>query len=163
MGKRHSFTNTPIPKGETTVIEKCIKEGCTILGIRNLSGSIVHINPRDNTPIYNGYRLPCTGKDKNNLTERIKAINHPQLEIITKAIEKFKQITVLVREPEPILTKTGLTQEEATLKDAITIIRLMYEDIIKNKIHTHSRRIAETFLHSQNYTEVVKNIESKTT
>jgi hypothetical protein len=60
-------------------------------------------------------------------------------------------------------TKTAMTEVEAKarLKESIVIIRLMYEDLVKNDIASNARRIAGGFLYSQGYEQLVKELDKK--
>lgn len=62
-----------------------------------------------------------------------------------------------------LVPQSGLNQEEALLKDALTVIHVIYAEMVRNNLHTDGMRIARNLLISQSYIETVKKIESKLT
>lgn len=50
--------------------------------------------------------------------------------------------------------------EQAMIKDCFTIMRLMYEDMVKNDLRTPSRIMAGNMLHSLDYANTEMKIDS---
>jgi hypothetical protein len=78
-----------------------------------------------------------------------------------KQIEQINQ-TKISQQPQNFQTNNKLTSPEARLLESLTIINLMYEDMVVNNIRTKSRDIAGRFLHSQGYSETIKQLHLKT-
>lgn len=137
---RHKFSRLPILEGEEYLLLECENKcGTKIKKYRN--GSIMYLNPKTGGAL-SGKNAPKCKKD-----------------IIEESIEKSEESVVIVRD---IDKKNSLTQYEANLKDALTIINLLYRDLVSYSINSRSRYIAKRFLESHEYKEVVKDIESKT-
>lgn len=80
--------------------------------------------------------------------------------LIPSPVEKVRQNLV---QQIKLVPQSGLNQEEALLKDALTVIHVIYAEMVRNNLHTDGMRIARNLLISQSYIETVKKIESKLT
>lgn len=66
-------------------------------------------------------------------------------------------------ESTKVIIKSKSTTEnilKARLKDSLIILRLMYEDMIKNDVNTKSREMAGRFLYSEGHDQIVKELQS---
>lgn len=133
---RHDFETRLVPAGEPEVIEHC---PCGAKRVRYAGGRLVYINARGGKTPYN--TIPCT-RELSAAQTRVNLTNPAPV----------------IRIPIPAFTDT-----EARLRESIVTIKLMYEDMVKHGVDTKSRRIAGTFLHSQGYEQLVKELDKRTT
>lgn len=148
---RHQFPSpqTPIPEGKDRVEEACTICGCKSL--RFLKGYRTYLSPSGGT----GYRpSPCRRLgDISNGYDILKS-NYGII-VSDPVVKGFT--------PKRDLSEIApLTPKEAILKDAITIIQLLYKELLANRASSDRVvGIARRFLQSQGCLEVVKEIESK--
>lgn len=142
---RHKFLRAEIPEGQDRIIESCLN-GCGTRVERNRRGSIMYLN--------------SNGKKDNRVPSCLAGDSYRRSRFTSDMVNTEQGITI---KPKITMVSQGLTSDEAILKDALSIILMMYEDMMKYKILTNSTRIASTFLDSHRFKEIKKKIESKLT
>lgn len=182
---RHKFTHTIIPEGQEEIIETCVN-GCGAKVIRDRRGRMTYISPKTGNKVSGENKPECVKSIVSDLmSSDIKIVPSsilksneaiiladPHIKLIlenNKLDERIKREELVISNSK-ILQEiykpkhqfaNQLTQQEATLKDALTIIQVMYKDMMKNDLETNGTRMARRMLSSQGYEDVVKLIESK--
>ena len=142
---KHKFERKEVPYGEKTIDEVC--EICGAIRVRYKSGSVAYRTEKGTvTPFSRECKAGSSPKSSVTLTT-------------TPTIENLKPIKANETSGRAFLpTLQHLTDNEARLKESIVLIRLMFEDMIKNDVVTKSREMAGRFLYSNGYAEMVKHL-----
>lgn len=154
---RHQFERVLIPAGAKLVQESCRK--CGQKRIRYANGNATYLNAKGSRSSFG--RRPCVPVATADIPTESQLVEPPC------GSDGFAELNKIVARIDRMAAAHHLskrmTQEDAIVKDAFMIIRLMYEDMINHNVATKSREMAGRFLYSQRYEEVVKAIECKST
>lgn len=146
---RHQFERVLIPAGEISVQETC--KICGQKRIRYANGNATYIKSNGSRSPFG--RKPCISPEVPQQTNDVQLIQLQPLPAIYAETDRIVATKKFGRQ---------MTQDDAIMKDALMIIKLMYEDLVIHNVASKSREMAGRFLYSQRYEEVVKAIESKT-
>lgn len=141
----HKFPKTDIPEGQRFVEIQCIN--CGLASRTYRSGARAYYKENGSTT---PYPPPCKSE--------FEYSDQPKEPIVLQTVAETIVIKPVVR-THPTLAK--IDEAGARLKDAMILINLMYEDLVKHDVYSNSRRMAGRFLYSQGYEEIVKSVEHK--
>lgn len=93
-------------------------------------------------------------EEVNHIDEGLPTLNNNHW----KPLPKDDKVNILA---EKLCNNNILTNDEARLVEAYTVINLMHEDMVKAGLRTMGRNMAGRLLYSSGYQEKVKHLESK--
>jgi hypothetical protein len=147
---RHRFGHRDIPEGQATVIETC--EICGLASKRYAGNVRAYFIDNHRTQVK---APPCTPIEIKNIPEEKGIVVN-----IVKPVEVPLNVIKEIHKPLPV--KSALTETEARLRDALVIIKLLYEDLVKNNVNSTARNMAGRYLYCSEHQELIKNLDSKT-
>lgn len=178
----HRFERQEIQAGKAFTLETC---PCGAISRRYQAGRYYQLPDG----AFGQHAPPCTRELKAVVApvprqikaKDLKAFLTVQSPAVTEQIKPREVVQVAVK-PETYLSRPGLllsrggpysdaekevlgiakklTEPEATLKDALIIINVLYEDLAAAGIRSNGRQMAGRFLYSNGYTQTVKNLQA---
>lgn len=183
----HRYDKKDIPEGAAFIVETC--RFCTAISRRYNNGFRTYYDfdgkqlakavactgkpPVEHLQVLSGAGIKIVGPEVRNYDYATDS-HYEKLAGLKETLQQgFKRVT-----PEVLATQANIIHKkftpmqrgapppnqpdiEARLRDSIVLVKLLYEDLVKNNVNSQAREMAGRYLYSNGYKELVDYLNKK--